>query len=187
MVFPSTVQLNPSPFFSQGCSIFENHPRNMCELSVDRGNSLPADLYTCFFPWTIVWNLASLWNPSWMSSFGLFTNFFVSWSENKHELRTLSSNWNPSFPIKPRTESFNLALCGLWSSNRIRFSVWMASRFCDTHVNAHLLSACSMFIACYSFLTNGIFGYSGRSHGLYRWYWVWYLLIVTKSADVQAW
>jgi len=39
MAFTGMVQLTPSSFLSQGCSLFENYTRNTCELSADRGIS----------------------------------------------------------------------------------------------------------------------------------------------------
>lgn len=83
----------------------------------------------------------------------------MSWSENKHEHSTLSSNWNP-YPDSPEV------------SYELRVSIWPfivydpVTALCfesEWHPGSVILtsiyqsSACSMFTACYSFLTGAFF------------------------------
>lgn len=152
MTFIGTFQSVPSSFPSPGSSIFDNHPRNTHASWAWIEASPPASRSMhLFFPWAIVWNLASLCNLSWMNNSGLITFFFYffffsfAWVEVKINMNVgcwaqtqIQYFQSPNLPVsqcETRTDGFNLALYGLWASYRIRCWTWMASRFWVTHVN----------------------------------------------------
>lgn len=90
MMLTGTVQLIPSYFPSGRCSIFENHFRNTCKLSLDKGVSSCQQICALLFSMAYYLELGRPLQSFLGILFSVNHHYFVGWSENKPELRMLS-------------------------------------------------------------------------------------------------